>query len=157
VRAIGIDPGLRGGIAVVSDSDEPEVIAMPGGYGAIVVWLRNRFRIDACAIEKQHARPTDGRNSAFTLGRGYGALLASLQIAGVEYVEVEPKEWQAAFEIKGDTKAQSIAEVQARWPDLSLLATLRSRKPHDGMADAVLIAQWALDRALGVKTERKRP
>jgi hypothetical protein len=58
-------------------------------------------------------------------------------------------EWQRVFwtkpkmpeGMKFDTKAAALNQANQLWPDNDWTATKRSRKPHDGMIDAALIAE----------------
>ena len=45
------------------------------------------------------------------------------------------------MEVTSD-KNTSIDLCKRLFPDINLLATPRSRKPHDGMAEALLIAEY---------------
>ena len=48
----------------------------------------------------------------------------------------------------GEGKARNIKAAMMLFPDQALLATERSRKPHDGLADALLIAEYCM-RSMG--------
>jgi hypothetical protein len=41
-----------------------------------------------------------------------------------------------------DTKQRSVIAAQRLFPNVSLLPTPRCKKPSDGIADALLIAEW---------------
>jgi hypothetical protein len=43
---------------------------------------------------------------------------------------------------KGDTKPAALARARQLWPAESWLASPRCSKPHDGMIDAALIAEY---------------
>lgn len=165
VTIIGIDPGLDGGIATLSsgrDGVDARVIAMP------VVNLGTKRRYDMAAIrnliyqarptqvaiEKQQAMPRQGGCSMFSLGEGFGILSGIVAGLGFALLHVPPKVWQADAHrgISGDnTKAKSIVAAQQLFPDVNLLATERCTKPHDGMADALMLAWWALRNLKGEK------
>lgn len=53
--------------------------------------------------------------------------------------------------VAGEGKERSINAAKALFPLVSLLATGLSRKPHDGMADALLIAAYGRDYVVGAK------
>lgn len=163
VTIIGIDPGLDGGIAVLMQDYagiEARVVAMP------IVDLGKKRRYDMAkirnliyqahptqvAIEKQQAMPRQGGCSMFSLGEGFGILSGIVAGLGFALLHVPPKIWQADAHrgISGDnTKAKSIVAAQQLFPDVNLLATERCTKPHDGMADALMIAWWALRNLKG--------
>lgn len=43
----------------------------------------------------------------------------------------------------------SIKKAQELFPDVSLLASDRCKRPHDGLADALLIAEYGRRRLVG--------
>jgi len=162
---IGIDVGLDGGIATLLDTGSEiraRAIAMP----TITNGTKRRYDMTAIrklifdtypnlvAIEKQQAMPKQGGVSMFSLGEGFGILTGIVTGLGFAMMHVPPKVWQkeAHCGISGDsTKAKSIIAAQNLFPDLSLLATPKCTKPHDGMADALLLAWWALRNRDGDK------
>jgi hypothetical protein len=44
---------------------------------------------------------------------------------------------------KGQTKPAALSKARQLWPGETWLATARSSKPHEGLIDAALIAEWA--------------
>jgi hypothetical protein len=56
-----------------------------------------------------------------------------------------PQAWQRVMLpncAKGDTKPAALAKAKQLWPAETWLATNRSTKPHDGLVDAALIAEF---------------
>ena len=109
-------------------------------------------RPNQVAIEKQHAMPGQGVCSMFAIGEGFGLLSGIVAGLGFGLLHVPPKVWQADAHrgISGDnTKVKSIVAAQQLFPDVSLLASARCTKPHDGMADALMIAWWAIRNLKG--------
>ena len=158
MRYIGIDPGQSGGIALISPSGA-ETAPMPlhpkdqrKAWGSPIDWM-SVFHIlkkwgtpgASVAIEQVHAMPGQGVTSMFSFGGNYTGLLTILQVLDLEYVLVSPRKWKNA--VLGDfyshDKAGAVAFCDSRYPDCNLLATSRSRVPHDGMADALCIAEYA--------------
>lgn len=101
-------------------------------------------------IEKQQAYPGQSVTS-MSVGCGYCTLKQTLTDFHIPFETVPPKEWQDEFGIstkkaiaakKGNTKAQAVSICQQLFPDVSLLATKRSKKPHEGFSDALLIAEF---------------
>jgi hypothetical protein len=43
---------------------------------------------------------------------------------------------------KGDTKPAALAKAKQLWPEETFLASARSTKPHEGIVDAYLIAEY---------------
>jgi hypothetical protein len=95
-------------------------------------------------IEQVSCGPRDGRVSAFSFGRNFGALLALPELLDIPCVEVRPQVWKAA--VLGDRyphdKAGAIQFVRDHHPLCTMLAKPRSRVPHHGIADAVCIAHY---------------
>jgi crossover junction endodeoxyribonuclease RuvC len=82
-------------------------------------------------------------------GRAMGLIqmaLVALQIPRNRRIAVVPQAWQKAllFNIPcgGDTKAQAIWLALRLFPDVSLFASARSRGYHDGIADALCLAEY---------------
>lgn len=161
---IGIDPGLNGGIAIMRPSGI-ETVIMPtttiikAGKDKRVLdhdGLKEIFEVFKsvtcyATIEKQQAMTKQGIKQGVgamvTLGIGYGALLQVLTDFGIPFEEVRAQVWQKVFGIaNGDTKAQALQVCQNLFPNLNLLATKKSRVPHKGIVDAVLIMEYGIRR-----------
>lgn len=150
---IGIDPGAKGGIALLGAS-EPVRIPMPcvgkeinwQTVGAILeVWQAAGCKPTEIRayVEKAHAMPKQGVTSMFKFGMAYGGILALLEHIEIETHIVTPQAWKKAV-LAGTAKdkAAAIAYCHRRWPKLNLLATPKPRVPHNGMADALCIAAY---------------
>ena len=167
---IGVDPGLGGGFAITKPTGI-ETLIMPTNI--IEKTGKNKRIIDhkglkeifevfksvTCfaTIEKQQAMSKygikQGVGAMVTLGMGYGALLQVLTDFEIPFEEVRAQVWQKEFGIaNGDTKAQALEACQSLFPNLNLLATKKSRVPHKGIVDAVLIMQYGIRRH---KNDRK--
>jgi len=149
---IGIDPGLNGGLAAIYDEGLPSVSVMPitgSGKGreldlsTLAGWISDD--VAKVYVEKVHAMPKQGVSSTFKFGVGYGSVLGVCAALHIPVVLVTPQEWKKTI-LRGlswkGNKAASIQYCQRRWPEVSLLATKQSRKPHDGKADALCIAEY---------------
>ena len=159
VTCVGIDPGLKGGIAWIWPDGTADARPMPiveytnGKRGicrdsfAMILALNLDGPLFA-AIEHVNAAPMHGRRqgttSMFTFGREYGVLLGMLHSRDIEHVEVDPRRWKKAI-LSGTAKdkAAAIEWAQRFHPRVSLLAKPRSRVPSDGMADALCLAEYA--------------
>ena len=152
---IGIDPGMKGGLAFLDD-DGVMAYALPmvGGeinYSKLISLLVDPLdNTDTylAVIEKVHAMPKQGVSSTFKFGRQYGEIRGILIALNIPMIEVTPQAWKkkvlAGQDWKGNKKA-SVQFCQKRWPKVSLLPKERSRVPSDGMADAICIAMSALN------------
>ncbi|MCK4526148.1 hypothetical protein KAW18_02155 [candidate division WOR-3 bacterium] len=159
---IGIDPGLDGGI-VIKKPEGIETVIMPtttikkADKDKRVIshdGLKDIFKVfksEECfaAIEEQQAMSKGGIRqgviSMVTIGVGFGALLQVLTDFDIDFIRVNPQDWQKEFGIaNGDTKAQALEVCQDLFPNLNLLGTPRSRVQHKGIVDAVLIMQYGI-------------
>lgn len=154
---IGIDPGARGAVAVIPPHSEPRVIPVsdnPAVISSAIIDAVSGAGADGChaVVEDVHAMPGNGAVSMFRFGQCKGIILGALSALGIPYSLATPQTWQRAIwcapdrvKIAGKVqpKPTSINAAQRLFPDVSLLASPRSVKPHDGMADALLIAEYA--------------
>ena len=143
---IGIDPGKNGGIAIINENTNTNY-SMPYSerdlrrYTRLLKKNYENERI-MCCLEQVHAMPGQGVTSMFNFGMNYGYIKGVLETLGIPYQEVTPAKWKKEFGLSG-TKADSIEVCQRLFPGVDLMATERSRKPHDGMAEALLMAEYA--------------
>lgn len=151
--ACGIDAGLKGGIAIINGRKVVDLLLMPTFTrndraevdSVKVLNIIEHYHISALAIERLWAFSRDGSQGNFTFGMNYGKLLGVIDpIIDIVYMPT-PKEWQKKLlgaECAGHTKESSIAYVQRRWPYVDLTPG-QKRKPSDGLADAVCLAEYA--------------
>ena len=159
---LGIDPGVSGGVAMMADRGIEAVplpyIAKRVDGRALRRWVVERVpltSITGVTIEKAQAifkpggpggKPSPGlATQSFSYGVAYGILVGVVEGWGVPLVEISPRKWQGAVipgAKKGKTKEASVHHVMQAYPTVNLLLTPRHRKPHDGIADAVCIAEW---------------
>lgn len=101
MRFIGIDPGLKGGIAILNQQGKVIVLeSMPITIQSKYKLFQTFKETDNVYMEKVSSRPTDSRRGAFTFGKHLGELYAILTILGIPFVLVSPKDWQLFFGIK---------------------------------------------------------
>ena len=152
---VGIDPGLSGGVCRLSSRVSFESIAVPMPVIGNQIDGRQLAALlvgaDLVAIEHAQAMPKQGVSSTFRYGQGFGTLIGVCEGLGLAYRLVKPRMWQTAVigTGAGDTKQRSAEHVHRLYPWVDLLPG-RMRKPHDGIADAVCIAEWAKKSARGV-------
>lgn len=137
---IGIDPGASGGIGVI-DTTEGTAEAIPYSEEALYTTLHKYSFVKAC-VEKVGARPGQGVSSMFNFGKAYGYILGALDISMVSYELVTPQAWKKEFHLSADKK-QSIECCKRLFPEVDLRRSMQCRTDHDGMAEALLIAEYA--------------
>jgi hypothetical protein len=143
---LGADPGKSGGLAAV-DADGDLLYVYPFAHGTehdAWDWLRAavlRARKVHAALERVHAMPKQGVASTFAFGRHYGFLRGLLVAAGVPFVEVAPRKWQAALGVAPAAAGESRARFKNR---LKAAAQRLFPKEHITLAtaDAVLLAEY---------------
>ena len=139
---IGIDPGAKGGLAVIRDGGITVVPYEKSRY----IEILSRVPPDSeCCLEHVHAMPGQGVTSMFNFGQNFGWVQGVLEAMGVSYELVQPQKWKKEFSITGD-KNSSIMVCKRLFPGVSLLPTERCRKDNDGMAEALLMAEYAKRR-----------
>lgn len=143
---IGIDPGKNGGIACVSDNSKNDAEAYPYsddvlinnlGFVCIQGWKDDVI----CYLEQVHAMPKQGVSSTFNFGMNFGFIQGVLKAYGIPYELVTPQKWKKEFSCTSD-KNTSIEVCKRLFPGVNLKATDRCKKDHDGMAEALLIAEY---------------
>ena len=147
---IGIDPGVHGAIAVLSDAGELlEIHDMPtledGAKGrravnpALLASLIYSTQADAAFCELVAARPTDSKAGAFGFGRSRGIIEGVCAAAGIPLTMVAPVTWKRHANIAPGKENKDSARSVAisRWPSQ---ASLFARKCDCDRAEAALIA-----------------
>ena len=144
---IGVDPGKNGGYAVIAKSETGQTVKVYPWDDVFFVCEMNALASMTdgivAAVEKVGAMPGQGVTSMFNFGKSAGYIEGVLSALGISYQLVMPKRWKAEFTLNGKDKAASIAVCRRLFPDVNLRPTQRCRKDSDGMAEAVLIAEFA--------------
>ncbi len=147
---IGVDPGKKGGYAVVYEDDgEQKAEALAWEDMLFVHWCLSwkgvadaRGETILACVEKVGAMHGQGVRSMFTFGKSAGFIEGVLAALGIGYQLIPPKTWKAEFGLNSD-KAASIEVCKRLFPGVNLLATDKCRKDSDGMAEALLMAEYA--------------
>jgi len=152
-RIYGVDPGLSGGVAAIEITDRDATAwAQPMPLsGRRVDWKTLAGLMtpqglgsppSLIVLEKCSAMPGQGVCSMFKFGGACEGVVATALALGHSVVEVTPQKWKA--EILSGTKRDKEAAIEycrLRWPGLSLIPK-GCRKPRDGMADALCLAEY---------------
>jgi hypothetical protein len=137
---IGIDPGVNGGIAWITDG-KPCVEKMPDtlqDLWELIVSISMNAEVGGTGIhayiEQVSSSPQMGVKSAFTFGNGFGHLEMALTAAGIPFERVRPQVWQKAMGCmtRGD-KNVSKRKAQELFPQI---------KCTHAVSDALLIASY---------------
>lgn len=145
---IGIDPGVGGGLAVLSGTGEVlSAVGMPETPHDIGAWFKAHLyhadgqpRAARAVLEHVWSSPGWGHAGAFTFGKSFGRLEQVLADADVVHELAVPRKWQKAMGvvIPKDTpptarKNISKARAQQLFPTSSVT---------HAVADAMLIAEY---------------
>ena len=170
----GIDPGKDGAVVALADGclaiyRRIAPVANVGKKGKvkmvydepamweIVVGLA-QMGCAFVALERQQAFPKQGATSNFSTGDGYGLWRMALTASRVPFEVVHPKTWTKALfsGVPGDGKNRNLLAAGRLLPKVNLIADIeagratdRSKKDHDGIADAALLALWAYRQHVG--------
>jgi crossover junction endodeoxyribonuclease RuvC len=154
---LGIDPGLDGAIAVLTEAGElVEIHDMP----TLLDGAKGRRAVNpalfASIVYSTHAtrafceligpRPTDGTTGSFGFGRSRGIVEGVLAAAGVPLEMIAPPVWKRAANIAPGRENKDSARSVAisRWPSQ---AALFARKCDCDRAEAALIGLAGIERA----------
>lgn len=147
MNCLGVDPGLKGGWAVITaDRKGSRAYPMPVAGGRMdLSKLSHDWRdcsISVACVEKVGAMPGQGVTSMFTFGMGFGAILGVLAALNVRVELVTPQAWKKAV-LAGTAKDKdaAIAYCRRAFPDINLVP-VGCRVPHDGCADAICLAEY---------------
>lgn len=155
---IAADPGLRGAICALKDGvqivwlqDMPTKMLPNGKQMVCAEGLKETLKAIAsehphdditAIIEKVATRPGEGAVGAFSFGRGFGILEASIIARGIHLDMVIPQIWKKALGMTSDKDDVRIKMMQ-RFPGV---ANMLKRKMDDGRAEAIAIALYLWNR-----------
>ena len=157
---VGIDPGLSGAVALINSNREvlsiqmaPTLVVKKGKGNrrtyveshmvTILEACRDAGNVAMVGIENVHAMPRQGVTSMFSMGTGFGLWLGIIAALRLPYTRVEPRTWKKTLGIKiGSEKSDSIVRALQLFPRANLMKSSRATVESDGMADALLIAEY---------------
>lgn len=104
------------------------------------------------AIEAVSTVPKSSARSNFQFGRALGLLEGLVTGMNLPFIKIHAKKWQKLFfegipeskrtDGKVDTKGMALQAAKRLYPSVNLLATQRSKVPHDGIVDSLGIAHY---------------
>jgi crossover junction endodeoxyribonuclease RuvC len=151
---VGIDPGLRGGVAALDTAGTivglwPMPVAggevHAAGLADLLRSLRcldNHQDVGRVYLEKVSSMPKQGVSSTFKFGTGWGMVRGVCAALGIPVVLVMPTQWkkQVLLGLPHD-KDGAVQFCTSRWPQTDLVPP-GCRVPHDGLADALCLAEY---------------
>lgn len=168
MKSIGIDVGAKGGIAIVDENGQlilleriPDIKGKTdyNTLAGFFTQFKESFPNSTVFIEDVHSIFGSSAKSNFSFGSIKGFKMGLCAALRLRYELVQPKAWQkevwnpsdkiyksGAKKKTVDTKATSLLAAKRLFPDETFIATSRSKKPHDGLVDAALIAYYGFLR-----------
>jgi crossover junction endodeoxyribonuclease RuvC len=167
---LAVDPGLHGGAAVLDSTGALVALTvLPLDHDRLdpvrlSAWVRDYAGgpgRSLAAVEMVGAMRGQGVTSTFSFGEVVGSIVTVVRLAGHQVVRLRPQSWQKAVgvalpavkrpkgvkatkaekaERRKAVKAAALAKVLALWPDAPIIPK-GCRVPHDGLVDALLIAE----------------
>lgn len=157
---IGVDPGLDGAIAYLTNKgklkvwDMPTFEVTPGKLSAKTGKRgKGRREVDvntlsdiledlhgAAFLEKVHSMPHQGVASMFSFGDSYGVVRGILAAYQIPITRVPPNRWKAELRCRQGKDASRLRASELM-PDYS---SLWQRVKDDGRAEAALIAYYGM-------------
>lgn len=156
MRVIGVDPGVNGAIALLSDDglvvdSFPKLKAKARGYEINWAELCDMIDfkyggVDHAFIEQVGAMPGQGVSSMFKFGYAAGGIRGALQQAGAQIHLVTPTKWKAKVGLTRDkdySRTKAIELFPANHADFKL-------KKDADKAEAALIAWYGYNELGGI-------
>lgn len=159
MKIIGIDPGLKGSICLMTKGHkfEVEMYKMPIQEGivdvrALKVILAD-FEATRTYIEQAFALPRMNSTAMFNYGQNFGRLLSVFEAEDEGYTLIRPQTWQSFFSFNLEPKntqigthsrkseTKSIARRKAQ--EILIQEKINLELKRDGDIDAFLIAYFA--------------
>ena len=139
--AIGCDPGKSGALAILYESGVAWAVPFDEAEYIKAIETVKDFQCIAC-VEKVGAMPGQGVTSMFSFGKNAGFIEGVLQSFGIPYQLVPPQTWKKEFQLNS-SKQKSIDVCKKLFPNVNLFRTPKCRTESDGLAEAVLMAEYA--------------
>lgn len=138
---VGIDPGKSGAMAIIyEDGSHREIVFQETDYMYELLALSGKKV--KCVLEHVHSMPGDSKRGAFAFGENFGYIKGLLKAYRIPYELVNPQKWKREFSVTAD-KNTSIEVAERLFPGSDFRRTERCTKPHDGMCEALLMAEYA--------------
>ncbi|NBO99575.1 MAG: hypothetical protein EBU90_05540 [Proteobacteria bacterium] len=160
---IGIDIGKKGAIVYKTVDGSIQAYKMPMIKNELdYAFLHDILKIMVSAHKHSYKKPPhlvfeklgvifgSSKATAFSMGHQSGAVEMLAIALELPYTKIPAKQWQKEMFIgvdeivnsknKRDTKAMALVAAKRLFPDSDITT---AAKPHDGMIDALLMAEYA--------------
>ena len=156
---IGIDNGVTGALAAVLGGSGKILSACPMPIAkarkgnevdvrAAYLWIIEVTGSDPASATYVIEEPGGSKSAkaAASMSGSFHAMRSLFDVKSLRWHRITPQSWQKVMLPgckAGDTKPRALAKARQLWPAEKWLPTPRCSKPHDGMIDAALIAEYA--------------
>jgi crossover junction endodeoxyribonuclease RuvC len=164
---VGIDPGLEGGIAVyrTSVTTPPSWYVLPlptidvGGkkeldIKQLAIFIDTLTNVALVTVEYPPKVPGNGVLSIASLFKGFGQIIGMLATLDLPMLRPNPQQWKKVV-LAGTNKDKNAAidYVRFRFPEIDLPKKgPKSKKYHDGIADAICLCWYGVTNGRPEKT-----
>jgi len=154
---LGIDNGISGALVFMTDDGQlGPMSVMPiqksrkgNELNVFAIWefIRTTWEYidpEELVVTIEEPGGSKSASAAASMSGSFHALRALCQVKGLPIHRITPVSWQKKMipGKAGDTKALALTKARELWPQESFLASPRCTKPHDGLIDAALIAEF---------------
>ena len=143
---LGIDPGKSGGYAIISGNKADAFSWDDTEFAEFCKLLEAGGEPVVACVERVNAMPGQGVTSMFNFGKSAGFIEGVLTTCGIGYQLIRPQQWKKEFTLIGKDKSASVAVCKRLFPAVDLRRTERCKTDSDGMAEALLMAEYARRR-----------
>lgn len=154
VLIAGIDPGKNGGAIILDNfgniiAKSPMFMIDKSEFDstAYSYFLKNdQYQVDHVVVERVTAMPKNGVVSMFHFGMAFMFCQVVPKMLSIPMTLVTPQAWQKVMHMgidkTLDPKQRSLIAFSRLYPDTDLRMTSRCKNQHDGLVDALLLAEW---------------
>jgi hypothetical protein len=159
-KYIGIDIGKKGAIAIMEGdkitTHKIPMIKTEVDFHALHRMFENYEGFNGMVVfEKLGVIFGSSKKTAFSMGQQIGAIEMLCISLSMPYTKVPAKTWQAEMfqgvevikksgsKTARDTKAMALVAIKRLFPNVKLTFGEVATVPHDGLIDAVLMAEYA--------------
>ena len=168
MNILGVDPGIRGGLAVIAIDANGAAPRLVGAIDIPVTGVGAKERVDVLAIrswiarhapvhafiERAQAMPKQGASSGFKYGRSVGSIEAVITCCAIPLTIIEPSVWKKFHALRGGDKEAGRQRALQLFP---MAHELLAHKKDHGRAEAALIALSGLHQFNRIPAKQDPP
>jgi Holliday junction resolvasome RuvABC endonuclease subunit len=150
MKVLGVDPGIHGGLAIVTTNGDGAA-QLVDAIDIPITGVKAKERVNVLAlrtwvtahqpqhafIERAQSMPKQGASSGFKYGRAVGAIEGVIACCEIPLTIVEPSRWKKFHQLRGGDKEAGRQRALQLFPSAHALL---ARKMDHGRAEAALIA-----------------